>query len=163
MLLIVNSTKTMDLERPVPPRLRPGEPAFAAEAAGLVARLRGLGAARLARAVGASGALADAARADLARWGAPGRPRRPALYAFTGLVYQGLAPEAGCRPAPPGPAGPGHPLGALRGAAAAGPGGGLPAGDGQRPGGARGRAWRPTGGPASPPPSTPACGTGSPC
>ncbi len=93
MLLLVNSTKTMDLSGPVPPRLRASEPAFAAAAADLARRLRALGGARRARAMGAgAGALADAAQAALARWGAADRTRRPALYAFTGLVYQALAP-----------------------------------------------------------------------
>ena len=94
MLLLVNSTKTMDLATPPPPRLRTTAPGFAAEAAVLVRRLRALGGARLERAVGARGALADAARLDLARWGEPGRPTRPALHAFTGLVYRGLDPRS---------------------------------------------------------------------
>jgi cytoplasmic iron level regulating protein YaaA (DUF328/UPF0246 family) len=90
MLLLVNSTKTMTLQGALPPRLRPGRPEFTPEAAALVAALRALPPAALARAVGAEGDLADRARADLARWGAPGRPSRPALVAFTGLVYQAL-------------------------------------------------------------------------
>jgi cytoplasmic iron level regulating protein YaaA (DUF328/UPF0246 family) len=40
-----------------------------------------------------SAALADRTRADLARWGDPDNPRRPAWYAFTGLVYKGLDPR----------------------------------------------------------------------
>ncbi|HPF71514.1 MAG TPA: YaaA family protein [Candidatus Krumholzibacteria bacterium] len=92
MLLLVNSTKTMSLEGPLPARLAPTEPAFAVEAGHLAAALRALSAARLARAQGVTGDLADRARGELARWGAEGRPRRPAVFAFTGLVYQGLAP-----------------------------------------------------------------------
>jgi cytoplasmic iron level regulating protein YaaA (DUF328/UPF0246 family) len=39
------------------------------------------------------GRLADAARTDLARWGEPGNARRPAWYAFRGLLYQALDPR----------------------------------------------------------------------
>ncbi|MFO7609648.1 MAG: YaaA family protein [Candidatus Krumholzibacteriia bacterium] len=90
MLLLVNSTKTMSLSGPLPARLRTSGPDFAAEATALVAALRALPPAALARAVGAEGDLADRARADLAFWGAAARPSRPALFAFTGLVYQAL-------------------------------------------------------------------------
>lgn len=94
MLLLVNSTRTMDLSGPVPPRLRGTEPVFAAEAAHLVGRLRALGGGRRIRAMEAtSAALADAAQAALARWGGPDRIRRPALFAFTGLLFRALAPE----------------------------------------------------------------------
>lgn len=93
MLLLVNSTRTMDLSAPVPPRLRGTEPVFAAEAADLVDRLRALGRGRRTRAMEAtSAALADAAQAALARWGVPDRARRPALFAFTGLLFRALAP-----------------------------------------------------------------------
>lgn len=94
MLLLVNSTKTMTLDGPLPPRLRSTGPAFAAEAAALNDALRGLPASRLLKAMGVDGALADRARADLFRWGEEGRPAAPALYAFTGLVYQGLDPQS---------------------------------------------------------------------
>jgi cytoplasmic iron level regulating protein YaaA (DUF328/UPF0246 family) len=93
MLLLVNSTKTMTLGGDLPPRLRVTEPGFAAEADLLSQALRGLPAARLFKAMGVTGALADRARADLARWGDEGRPAAPALFAFTGLVYQGLDPH----------------------------------------------------------------------
>jgi len=93
MLLLVNSTKTMARAAPALPRVRLGEPEFAEEARRLVEALRALPAQRLARAAGAAGAAADAARADLARWGGGDQPRLPALFAFTGLVYKGLAPE----------------------------------------------------------------------
>ena len=93
MLLLVNSTKTMDLAAVTPPRLRGTEPHFAAEAAALTAELRRLSPGEFARVLAVSGPLRDAARADLARWGTAGQPRRPALHAFTGLVYRGLAAE----------------------------------------------------------------------
>jgi len=93
MLLLVNSTKLMDLRTPAPSRLRVGEPFFAEEAAALVARLRKLRAADLARTLDLSEQLADRVRVDLARWGEAGNSSRPAWYAFTGLVYQGLDPR----------------------------------------------------------------------
>jgi cytoplasmic iron level regulating protein YaaA (DUF328/UPF0246 family) len=93
MLLLVNSTKLMDLVTPPPPRLRAAEPAFAAEAAALVAALRRMAPARRARTLEVAGQLAERAHADLARWGAPDNARRPACCAFTGLVYKGLDPR----------------------------------------------------------------------
>jgi cytoplasmic iron level regulating protein YaaA (DUF328/UPF0246 family) len=94
VLLLVNSTKTMDLAAGIPARLRVTEPRFAAEAEALTSTLRRLSPRELASVLGVSGRLRDAARADLAFWGTAGRSRRPALFAFTGLVYKGLAPES---------------------------------------------------------------------
>ncbi|MCB1182434.1 YaaA family protein [bacterium] len=92
MLVLLNSTKTMDPDAPVPARLSPTEPAFAAEAADLAARLARLGPRDLARQMGLGPRLVDETRAMLARWGAADEPRAPALFAFTGLVYKHVAP-----------------------------------------------------------------------
>jgi len=90
MLILLNSTKTMDLAAPVPAGLRATRPAFGAEAAAVVAALRPRRPAELARLMDLSGALADAAKVDLARWGDRRNPARPALLAFTGLVFRYL-------------------------------------------------------------------------
>jgi hypothetical protein len=88
MLILLNTTKTMDLAAVVPVGLRTTKPAFAAEAAELVAAVGKKRPAELAKLMGLSESLADTTKADLARWGTRGNASRPALSAFTGLVYK---------------------------------------------------------------------------
>ncbi|MCB1151551.1 YaaA family protein [bacterium] len=90
MLYLLNTTKLMDLEAPVPPRLRATAPAFADEAADLIDALRPLPAGRLATLMDLNADLARRTRADLALWGDPDRPAQAAVFAFTGLVYKHL-------------------------------------------------------------------------
>ena len=100
MLLLVNSTKSMDLQTPAPPRLRTSEPVFQEVAATLVDRLRRLRPAEQARTLELSERLADRVRVAHAQWGEAGNPSRPAWCAFSGLVYRGLEPrtlDAGAR------------------------------------------------------------------
>ena len=62
MLLLVNSTKLMDLERPAPPRLRASVPVFQETAVDLMERLRRLRPAEMARRLELSANLADKVR-----------------------------------------------------------------------------------------------------
>ena len=98
MKILYSTTKTMDLATPAPAGVRGTRPRRQAEAATLMARLKGLGRAELARLMDLSPRLADATARDIALWGERGRPRRPAMAAFTGLVFKhldarSLAPE----------------------------------------------------------------------
>lgn len=88
MKILLNTTKTMELVAPAPGGIRPTRPVFQAEAAGLAQALRRLEPHDLAAIMDLSPQLTDATRADLALWGAAGRPARPALFAFTGLVFK---------------------------------------------------------------------------
>lgn len=88
MKVLLNTTKTMSLDGPVPRGIEPTDPVFGEEAARLVTQLRKLGQARLAGVMDLSDALAAVTRADFALWGEPGRPSGPALGAFTGLVFK---------------------------------------------------------------------------
>lgn len=90
MLILLNSTKTMDLRAKTPGRLKTTEPPFLDEARRLARPLAKISLARLDDLMGVRGKLADRTRADLALWGGEGRERRPALLAFTGLVYKYL-------------------------------------------------------------------------
>ena len=90
MILLLNSTKTMDLTVDVPRRLKSTEPVHLDTARQLAGPLARISLARLETLMGVKGKLADRTRADLALWGAEGRARRPALLAFTGLVYKYL-------------------------------------------------------------------------
>lgn len=90
MLILLNSTKTMDLKVETPTRLLPTEPLHLAEARELARPLAKVSLSRLSDLMGVKGKLADQTRADLALWGKPDRLRKPALLAFTGLVYKYL-------------------------------------------------------------------------
>jgi len=90
MLILLNSTKTMDLKVDVPGRLSPTEPVHLAEARELAGPLAKVSLARLGDLMAVKGKLADQTRADLALWGKKDRLRKPALLAFMGLVYKYL-------------------------------------------------------------------------
>ena len=90
MLILLNTTKTMDLACQMPKGLRATAPAFLEEAAGLVEPLKAKSPAALKKLMALSAPLADATKADLVRWGTSGNSSRPAMLAFTGLVYRYL-------------------------------------------------------------------------
>jgi len=90
MIILLNSTKTMDLTTKVPAHLSVTEPGFLGAAGELARPLAKISLARLETLMGVKGKLADQTRADLARWGTQGRAKCPALLAFTGLVYKYL-------------------------------------------------------------------------
>ena len=89
MKILLNTTKTMDLTA-TSRGVRSTRPRFQAEAAELVAALQGLEPDQLATIMDLGDELAARTRADLALWGDPDRPAAPALFAFTGLVFQHL-------------------------------------------------------------------------
>lgn len=90
VLLLVNTTKLMNLDAPTPPRLRTTDPSFADTARGLVQALRRHDAHALGRLMDLNPELADETRLRLQRWGGTDSPVVPALYAFTGLVFKHL-------------------------------------------------------------------------
>ncbi|PID80583.1 hypothetical protein CSB20_06795 [bacterium DOLZORAL124_64_63] len=90
MLLLLNSTKTMDLDAPVPPRLRTTEPRQLELARPLAAELAKMSRPQLIRLMGLSEKLADETRANAVLWGGRDRPTIPCLYGFTGLLYKSL-------------------------------------------------------------------------
>ena len=90
MKVLYNTTKTMTTETPAPAGVRGTRPRRLAEAEQLAALLKGYDRPRLARLMDLSPKLAAATARDLALWGEPGRPRRPALGVFVGLVFQHL-------------------------------------------------------------------------
>lgn len=90
MIILLNSTKTMDLTANVPAKLVPTEPVHLETARRLAQPLAKTSLARVEKLMGVKGKLADHTRADLALWGGDGRMKVPALLAFTGLVYKYL-------------------------------------------------------------------------
>ncbi len=93
MLLLLNTTKLMDLEPAVPPRLKSTDPRRMVEAHELVDDLRDRDAGFFAKSMDLKADLARRTRADFSLWGDPERPSPPAVYAFTGLVYKHLAAD----------------------------------------------------------------------
>ena len=92
MKILLNTTKTMDLVPPAPAGVRGTRPRRQQEAEELAAQLADCNRAQLARLMDLSPRLAEITRVQLALWGGSDQPRRPALGAFTGLVYKHLDP-----------------------------------------------------------------------
>lgn len=88
MIILLNSTKTMDAAIAFPRTPRPTHPRQLAEATELADLLRPMSESGLGELMGLSARLAAETRAAAALWGQPGQPRAPALFAFTGLVYK---------------------------------------------------------------------------
>jgi len=90
MLLLLNTTKTMNLAADVPARLKTSLPKQMKEASVLAGLLAQLNRPQLLELMALSEKLADETRANAALWGKADRPRIPAIYGFTGLVYKSL-------------------------------------------------------------------------
>jgi len=88
MLILLNTTKTMDATATGPRSIRRSTPIFQEVAASLMAPLQRLSKPRLVAQMALSPKLAAETKAVLARWGHPDQPLAPALFAFTGLVYK---------------------------------------------------------------------------
>jgi len=90
MLLLLNTTKTMNLDSAVPVRLKTTLPRQMKEAAILAALVAKLNRTQLINLMSLSEKLADETRANSALWGQADRPNVPSIYGFTGLVYKSL-------------------------------------------------------------------------
>lgn len=90
MLILLNSTKTMNMSAAVPARLKTSEPVQLETARKLAAKLSRLSRPQLTKLMALSEKLADETKANAALWGQEGRGTIAALYGFTGLVYQSI-------------------------------------------------------------------------
>jgi len=90
MLLLLNTTKTMNMDAAVPPRLKTSEPRQMQQARLLAAKVAGMSRPQLVKLMSLSEKLADETKVNAALWGHTNRPEIPAIYGFTGLVYQSL-------------------------------------------------------------------------
>jgi len=90
MLLLLNTTKTMNLTATVPSRQKVTEPRQLERARHLAAKLAPISRSGLAELMSLSEKLAAETRANAALWGREDRPQIPALFGFTGLVYKNL-------------------------------------------------------------------------
>ena len=95
MLIVLSPAKTLDYHSPIP-EVAATRPEFGSDARQLIDRLRGLSPAELARLMDLSDSLAELNVARYAAFkAAPRAPDiRPAVLAFDGDVYEGLAARA---------------------------------------------------------------------
>ena len=100
MLIVISPAKTLDYESPLPARLPVTRPDFLAESAALMAVLRDKTPAEIATLMSLSDKLAALNVARYQSWHADyDQPEaRPAIHAFKGDVYTGLAVEDFSRP-----------------------------------------------------------------
>lgn len=92
MLLLLNTTKTMNLGASVPPGIKVTEPRQMESARKLASEIAGMSFARLADLMSLSEKLARETKINADSWGSKDRPGVPALFGFTGLLYQSLDP-----------------------------------------------------------------------
>jgi hypothetical protein len=90
MLLLLNTTKTMNLSASVPSRLEVTEPLLIEQAYRLADTLSKMSRVQLMHLMSLSEKLAGETMTNAACWGLDNRPKIPALFAFTGLVYKSL-------------------------------------------------------------------------
>lgn len=94
MILLLNSTKTMNLNASVPPGLNLTQPRQMELAHMLAVKIAGMSRSRLADLMSLSENLAKETRNNAKLWGLADRPKVPALFAFTGMLYKSLDPES---------------------------------------------------------------------
>lgn len=90
MLLLLNTTKTMDLDVPGLPDMEGSEPVHLDTARKLAQLLSKMTPGQLAELMGISDQLAADTHEKFLVWGKASQPKVPALFGFTGLLFQHL-------------------------------------------------------------------------
>lgn len=90
MILLLNSTKTMDLTAPVPPFVKATEPQQMEMTRILADKISKMGRSQLKTRMFLSDKLATETKEHAALWGVKNRPQIPSIFGFTGLFYQNL-------------------------------------------------------------------------
>jgi uncharacterized protein len=90
MLLLLNTTKTMDFSAPVLPGLATADPEFIKTARKLAGKVSRMTPRQLAALMSLSDKLAAETHEKFSLWGQLGQPKVPALFAFTGLIFKHL-------------------------------------------------------------------------
>ena len=90
MLLLLNTSKTMNLKDFVPIDIKVTEPCELKTASLLAERIANMSRSKLMELMSLSEKLADETVSNAALWGRDGRPRIPALFGFTGMLYKSL-------------------------------------------------------------------------
>ncbi len=92
MLFLLNSTKTMKMDAVVPPRLKVTNPRQLERSRILADKISKMSLSQLIKQMSLSEKLAIETKKNAAKWGLNDRPKTPALFAFTGLLYKSLDP-----------------------------------------------------------------------
>ena len=90
MILLLNTTKTMDLTASVPTYLKVTEPQQMEMTRILADRISKISSSQLEKLMSLSTKLAIETRDNAALWGLKNRPQIPSIFAFTGLLYKNL-------------------------------------------------------------------------
>ena len=90
MILLLNTTKTMDLCAKVPSHLNPTEPDQLELARVLAKKISRMSHTQLIEQMSLSEKLTAETKNNAALWGLDDRPKIPALFGFTGLFYKSL-------------------------------------------------------------------------
>lgn len=90
MLLLLNTTKTMNLNAPVLSGLNVTEPCMLERAQLLSGKISRISLSQLAELMSLSDKLAIETSANISLWGMDDRPKIPALFGFTGILYKSL-------------------------------------------------------------------------
>ncbi len=90
MLLLLNTTKTMDISAQVPSGMTATDPGLLKTAQKLAGKVSKMSPRQLAALMSLSDKLAAHTHDKFSLWGTPGQPRVPALYGFTGLIFKHL-------------------------------------------------------------------------
>jgi len=90
MLLLLNTTKTMDFSAPVLPDMATADPGLLKTAQKLAGRVSKMTPRQLAELMSISDKLAAETHEKFFLWGKAGQSKVPALFGFTGLIYKHL-------------------------------------------------------------------------
>ena len=90
MILLLNTTKTMNLKVPVPSRLKVTQPRHLEQTRLLADKVSRMTRSQIAKLMSLSEKLATETRDNAVLWGMEDRSKIPVLFGFTGLVYKNI-------------------------------------------------------------------------
>jgi len=94
MLLLLNTTKTMDFSTTELPDIATAEPGLLKTAQQLAGKISKLNPRQLAEFMSISDKLAGQTHEKFSLWGKPEQPEIPAIFGFTGLLFKHLNPSS---------------------------------------------------------------------
>lgn len=90
MILLLNTTKTMDMSVSIPSGLKVTEPRQMEMTHLLAKKISRLNTSQLVKQMSLSEKLAAKTKENATLWGTVGRPKAPGLFCFTGLLYKNI-------------------------------------------------------------------------